>query len=392
MRTFLAVAALLLVSSVAGADELKRGEIVDGIACAADPTVTYAYYLPTHYTKDQRWPIVFVFDPRKRGALAAGFFRDAAERYGWIIVSSNNTESDTDPRPSVHAIELTLPDAQKRFAVDTNRIYLAGFSGTAMIGWAVSEVTTSVAGLIGCSGRPLPKPTYRVSFAWFGTAGNYDFNYVETKTLDRGLAAAGGTHRVEFFEGRHRWAPPELLMQGVQWMELLAMRAGTRPRDEAMIKERYDADLATARADKDPLDAVRHLESIVRTFEGLTAVDEPKKMAAELRASKAFAKAERDERRAEEFEMTSRGKVARVMSDFMMSNDVPFAPALAHDLDIQNLQRMASKHTYEGDAAQRVLEGIYAQTNFYDARESTGAKLVVLKAVSAMIHPENKRP
>ena len=88
--------------------------------------------------------------------------------------------------------------------------------------------------------------------------------------------------------------------------------------------------------------------------------------------------------------MTSRGQVARVMSDFMQSNDVPFAPAHALDLDIQNLQRMASRHTYEGDAAQRVLEGIYAQTNFYDARESSGAKLAVLKAVSAMIHPENR--
>jgi dienelactone hydrolase len=314
-------------------------------------------------------------------------FREAAERYGWIVVSSNNTESDTDPRPSVHAIELTLPDAQKRFSVDTKRIYIAGFSGTAMIGWAVADVTKSVAGLIGCSGRPLPQATYRVSFAWFGTAGIHDFNYVETKTLDRGLAAAGSNHRVEFFDGRHRWAPPELLMRAVQWMELQAMRAGTRSRDAAMIKELYDADLATARADKDPLDAVRHFESIVRTFDGLTPVDEPRQKAAELRASRAFAKAERDERRAEEFEMTSRGKVARVMSDFMQSAEVPFAPALAHDLDIQTLQRMAGKDTYEGHAAQRVLEGIFAQTNFYDARESTGAKLATLKAVSEMIHP-----
>jgi len=36
-------------------------------------------------------------------------------------------------------------------------------------------------------------------------------------------------------------------------------------------------------------------------------------------------------------------------------------------------------------AAQRVLEGIYVQTNFYLAREVTGQKLAVLKSVSGMI-------
>jgi len=137
----LSVAPLTSAALAAEVGGGTQGKIVDGVACAADPSITYAYYLPSRYTADQRWPILFVFDPRRRGAFAAELFRDAAERYGWIIVSSNNTESDAEARPSVHAIETTLPDAQKRFSVDTRRIYLAGFSGTAIMAWAVAEVT-----------------------------------------------------------------------------------------------------------------------------------------------------------------------------------------------------------------------------------------------------------
>ncbi len=370
-----------------GGAALKRGEVVDGIACASNPSTTYAYYLPARYTTEQRWPILFVFDPRKRGAFAAELFREPAERYGWIIVSSNNTESDAEAQPSVHAIEVTLPDAQRRFAADPHRIYLAGFSGTAIIAWAVADVTKSVAGLIGCSGRPLPQPDYHVPFAWFGTAGDHDFNYLETFEIERGLAAAGGNHRLEIFDGRHRWAPPEFLMHAVEWMELQAMRAGTRERDVTLIKRLFDADVAAAGAESDPLAAVRRYESVARTFEGLTSIDEPRQRSAELRASQSYAKAERDEKRAEAFERSYRGKVARVMEQFMETAELPFAASLAHDLDIASLQRTASQDTYEGHAAQRVLEGIYVQVNFYDARESTGAKLMVLKAVADRIHP-----
>ena len=375
---------LLGVAPLAHAKDAAGGP--QQIACAADPSITYACYLPSRYAPEQKWPILFVFDPRKRGALAADLFRDAAERYGWIIVSSNNTESDAEARQSVHAVEITLPDAQKRFSIDTRRIYLAGFSGTAIIAWAVAEVTRSLAGLIGCSGRPLPDPNYHVPFAWFGTAGDQDFNYIETMAIDRGIAAAHGVHRLELFQGPHRWAPPEILRQGIEWMELLAMKANTRARDDAFIQAQFEHEVAQARAEKDLLDAVRRYETIARTFDTLLPIDEPQRRAAALRATPAYAKAEKDEKRAEELELAARAASGRVIQNFIQSMEAPLAGTLAHDLRISSLKKLAAKNSYEGLAAQRILEGIYAQTHFYAAQEVTGAKLAVLKSVSGMIH------
>ena len=51
---------------------------------------SYALYLPTKYSRDRRWPIVYVFDPLARGPLALAQFQHAAVLYGYIVAVSNN--------------------------------------------------------------------------------------------------------------------------------------------------------------------------------------------------------------------------------------------------------------------------------------------------------------
>src|SRR3954468_18968745 len=101
--------------------------------------MTYAVYLPTTYKLDHKRPVVFVLDPRRRGAVAAEFFREAAEQYGWIVISSNNTESDSENAPNMRALQAMCADAPSRFSIDERRIYLAGFSGTANVAFSVAE-------------------------------------------------------------------------------------------------------------------------------------------------------------------------------------------------------------------------------------------------------------
>src|SRR5512140_92326 len=185
----LAVIAAMIFAATAAADsgELVRGKVAGPLACPSDPRATYAYYLPSGYTAEKHWPVLFVFDPRSRGALAAELFREAAEDYGWIVVSSNDTMSDTDPGPSVRAINAMISDVPKMFAVDRKRVYAAGFSGGAMYAWAVGK-SVQLAGVIGCSGRPIsPRDPEGVKFDWYGTAGTLDFNYSETLAIERSL-------------------------------------------------------------------------------------------------------------------------------------------------------------------------------------------------------------
>jgi poly(3-hydroxybutyrate) depolymerase len=144
---------LLFAAMVQEPDSYERGRIVERLATMRDPATTYAYYLPSNYDASKRWPIVFVFDPGKRGPLAAELFRDAAETYGWIVVSSNDTSSSDDWQPNSRAINAMWTDAPRRFSLDTKRVYAAGMSGGAIMAWSLAKVTKSVAGVIGCSGR-----------------------------------------------------------------------------------------------------------------------------------------------------------------------------------------------------------------------------------------------
>lgn len=71
-----AALALLLVAS-ANTAALERGTIVERLPVEADPTLSYAYSLPKTYSTDRKWRVLFVFDPRQRGAFAADLYREA---------------------------------------------------------------------------------------------------------------------------------------------------------------------------------------------------------------------------------------------------------------------------------------------------------------------------
>src|SRR5919202_1116555 len=53
----------------ARAEELPRGVVLDAVACRGDATQTYALYLPSAYTPEKGWPIIYAFDPGARGKL-----------------------------------------------------------------------------------------------------------------------------------------------------------------------------------------------------------------------------------------------------------------------------------------------------------------------------------
>lgn len=112
----------------------------------------------------RRWTLL-VFDPAERGARAADVFREAAERFGWIVAASENSRNGPW-EPTLRAMNAMWPALLGGYAVDERRVYTAGHSGGATV-------------------------------AWFGAAGHSDFNFIEVKGIDARLARGGGAHRVE---------------------------------------------------------------------------------------------------------------------------------------------------------------------------------------------------
>ncbi len=366
------VISIRVAAPATASSQLVTGQLIEQQRCEVDPTQTYTLYLPKGYSSERRWPALLIFDPRGRSVQAAEIFRAAAERYGWVILSSDNTRSDGSMEPNHRALNALWPEVHTRFAIDFQRIYAAGFSGGAMLGWALGKTTGELAGVIGTGGRLEPgNLDDKISFPCFGAAGDTDFNYSEMRRAHSQLDLWGTANRLEIFAGPHRWMPAELAREGVEWMELQAMKRGLRPVDDALVDELYgrDVDKATGlTVTGSPLAALRRFEAIAATFEGLRSVDDARQQAAGLASGPEVAAARKLEKKWDAYEASYRQTMnagfARLFAERPAS-----ARELATALRLGELQKRARSPAYDGVVARRVLETLLTQTSFYLSRD-----------------------
>src|SRR5262245_29732887 len=168
-----AAAATLTVAlhaSVVMAQDLPRGQVVEDLKCAGDPTQSYAVYLPSNYSGERAWPLLMGFHPAARGRAIVDTYREAAERYGYVVAGSNNSRNGPW-EVSMAAVRALSADIEQRLSIDPNRLYLTGHSGGTRVAMQVALDSKVVAGVIASSaGYPDSKPRKTVPFAIFGTA------------------------------------------------------------------------------------------------------------------------------------------------------------------------------------------------------------------------------
>src|ERR1051326_6655429 len=218
--------------------QVGAGHVDERVTSTTDTAQHFALYLPPGYTTEPRWPILLVLDPRGRALLALQLFQDAAARLGWIVMSSYNSLSDGPPEPNVAAVNAMLAAAQTRWSIDSSRLYLAGFSGTARAALAFAVALRGhVAGVIaagGALGFTLGGPETAFAgdstFAYFGAAGTRDFNYEEVLAMAGRFQRTRVPYRVVTFEGPHSWPPADVCGDALGWLELGALLGGLRPR------------------------------------------------------------------------------------------------------------------------------------------------------------------
>src|SRR5262245_16449176 len=104
------------------AQELPKGKALEKVDCTGAHGFSYALYLPSAYTADKTWPVLFIFDADARGMVPLELFKSAAEKYGYIIVSSNNSASDDPTVPNLQAMLAMYNDATSRFSLNKQRM------------------------------------------------------------------------------------------------------------------------------------------------------------------------------------------------------------------------------------------------------------------------------
>ncbi|MCX6584468.1 MAG: hypothetical protein NT166_30220 [Candidatus Aminicenantes bacterium] len=298
---------LLLAMTVSGdfranaQDHLPRGEIIDKVICKDKPDQSYVLYLPKDYSRDKEWPILFAFDPGARGKRPVELFKSAAEKYGFIVVGSNNSKNGPYYIAD-QAIFAMWKDTRQRFAVDSRRIYSTGFSGGARVATRFHMLTgKACAGIIAC-GAGLPNDfgdlgTLKPA-AWYGIVGLADFNYHELLDLEKTLDHTAIIHQVDVIDAEHRWPPEEPLARAVEWLEINAMKSNARPKDDSLAQALYQGALTRANnlelAGNIPFAAGAY-DWAQRLFNGLLDTSYAEKKKILLTGSKAYKKFQQDE-------------------------------------------------------------------------------------------------
>ena len=225
------------------------GAVIDSIA-VKNSTETYTLYLPTGFKQNELSSIVFIFDPGARGKIGIYPFIEAAEKYNYILVCSNDSSNGTfeDNFNTINRLFSTVFDS---YNIDENRIYTAGFSGGSRLATAVAVLTKQIEGVIACGAGFSPNnshtPMSKENFSYVGLVGDRDMNYQEMFEVMDWLNNFQIDNEIFTYDGDHSWPPSEQIVRAFEWLEIQAYKKRIKRKDENLLNESFKNNYKTAK-------------------------------------------------------------------------------------------------------------------------------------------------
>ena len=199
--------------------DIPKGVLNNKVLCTNDTNLSYAAYLPTNYDPANKYPVIFFYDAHANGYLPVSKYKDLAEKYGYILIGSNNSKNEVDWNTINNISQNMMNDAESRLSIDKSKIYTSGISGGAKVAGIICALSPDIKGSIGCAAAfPLTAETSSRNFDYIGFAGNEDFNMVGMKELDRNLGEKGMNHKLVIYDGKHEWPPADIYEEAFKWL------------------------------------------------------------------------------------------------------------------------------------------------------------------------------
>ena len=257
-------------------ENFPKGEVIENVICKSDASQSYAMYLLKNYSTDKTYPVMYAFDAHGTGKLPVTKYKDLAEQYGYILIGSNNSKNGNAWEESESIAEKLFADAQNRLAINTQRVYLLGFSGGARVANGITITNGAIEGTICCGAAAPGKNSVnpRNNYTWLGIAGTEDFNYTEMRKYDMvELAGHAVKHAMITFDGKHEWCPAEVMDEAFWWLELCEMRKNLSLKNDTLIKKRVTPaiqQIETYMQQKKEFDAFQLCKKTINFYDGLT--------------------------------------------------------------------------------------------------------------------------
>ncbi|QLE00430.1 alpha/beta hydrolase [Galbibacter sp. BG1] len=236
---------LFMVTAGFSQEKIVSGEVQDSIP-TTNSKDSYAIYLPSNYNTEKKWPLIMVFDASGRGASAVNIFKESAEKYGYVIAASNGVKNGTY-QENLNIARVFYADVLESYNIDTNSMYVAGFSGGARLAVSIAVISKKIKGVIACGASFANNEMYtpkKNNFLFVGIVGNEDYNYREMQLAEQYLAKRKFDSELLIFSGGHVWPPSEYIAKAVRLITLKSMTRNIIPKNEIKIDSFFSEDLA----------------------------------------------------------------------------------------------------------------------------------------------------
>ncbi len=224
------------LSSPSASDSFPIGTLIKNISCKNDASQSYALYIPATKT-NHALPVIYFFDPHASGSFPLSKYQSLANKFGFILIGSNNSKNGNDYSISENIWQHLFTDSKARINIDASRIYVCGFSGGAKAAGYIALNHPEIKSVIANSAAlPDGTPAGNFNFSFTGLAGDGDMNMTNVVSFCNDLDKTSTRHRMILFNGKHAWAPETAMNIAFEGLILDAMRSKQIPADNNFIK------------------------------------------------------------------------------------------------------------------------------------------------------------
>lgn len=252
---------------------IKKGAVTDSLQFPGDIEESFAIYLPSNYSPEEKWPLIFVFDPQGRGAAAANLFRYAAEDRGYIVASANfSLKSEPIDSLSSKAL-LMMRTLFNSFPIDQKQVFSAGIDEGGQIASAISIFYPQMAGVLSIGNSfVIPKGLDKDNpYLFIGMAGRRDYMIYVMENYLKYFDKNDFPTEADYYDGKEgQWPPSSIIYNAVGSFTLQSIRDGNRENSEGLVDSIFQKEMdyvESLRRKREFLYAYQKLEQMEKTYE-----------------------------------------------------------------------------------------------------------------------------
>lgn len=228
---------------------------------------SYQMFLPGSYDSEKNHPLILAFDPHGKGSIPMDLMKDAANKYGFVLVTSNMVKNGLPDYKRI--IGELLADVESKASINHAAIVFAGFSGGARMA-IHAGIETPGAGVIAC-GASVAYPAIKQVLQgtrMYNIAGTQDFNNKESSYAPGNEASWDNNYYTTTFVGTHRWPSSKSITDAIEYMYVVMVEQGKIEETESVsdIKSAVEDNVDSLISASDMLGAYKQAERASKMF------------------------------------------------------------------------------------------------------------------------------